>query len=578
MTLVLFDADSDLECDEGHYEKRSVRNSMTTIHVETKKAEGADSFTFKVDDVELFSGGAKTQRMHELLKKVLGSEIESCSDYHSKVDGGFQGFLASVYRAYCEHRPLVISPDIVWLTITQGVAHHMALHAERLRHRLVKHEGKISLNFSFEGWVLGSPENPWEEAFRSWTDKIREHVGEKLHGDLVCDFSTTGTVERAASEVIMLDIFQHYFRYLAIGICGIPEITLLGNVSDWERLASKVKGLRVFDMDWWLDHLQPLCDEFVNARKGCPNVGHWQNICKLKSEYGGDVINGWIAKFFPYLRADIGGPCERKNPVFESGEGFSTLSAPGGISKAPFTFSDVTTGTVVSMEALGGTIGYTLDSETMAVEAKAFWAVRRAPLQDWLVQRIAGEHHVVPNPPEKINLSIGQTQQESPLSVWLQDEMYRFYYEFESASMFKKEGGGFRLQIHELGSLTGVDYGEKTAKYPRGPKPENCSWYHFGAFDSEVLACNLSSNCWENERKLFDRENRLGRRFCPICVIANDRPNRDEDPVVAVSFFELIERLFESNGEPYWKSSDFKPYETAGFYLRSSELKNERMD
>ena len=44
--------------------------------------------------------------------------------------------LAAVFLAYSQHRPLVLTPDAVWLTIAQGVAHHKVVHADRLRPRL----------------------------------------------------------------------------------------------------------------------------------------------------------------------------------------------------------------------------------------------------------------------------------------------------------------------------------------------------------------------------------------------------------------------------------------------------------
>ena len=44
-----------------------------------------------------------------------------------------QPLLAAVYAAFSQHRPLVLTPDAVWITIAQGVAHQMAIHGERLR-------------------------------------------------------------------------------------------------------------------------------------------------------------------------------------------------------------------------------------------------------------------------------------------------------------------------------------------------------------------------------------------------------------------------------------------------------------
>ncbi|MDB5323359.1 MAG: hypothetical protein JWN40_4990 [Phycisphaerales bacterium] len=179
--------------------------------------------TFAVDDVTPAEKLLPECRAHEAVKRMLGSAIESCGDYHSSVvkDVDYQALLAAVYLAFSEHRPLVLSPDAVWVTIAQGIAHHMAIHGERLRGRFVAHAGKLELECNVAAWVAGSPENPWPEAFASWAGQIRAHVGAEMHDLLVCDFGTTGPVERAVSQIVMMDIFERYFHYVVVCICGI---------------------------------------------------------------------------------------------------------------------------------------------------------------------------------------------------------------------------------------------------------------------------------------------------------------------------------------------------------------------
>ena len=106
-------------------------------------------------------------RAHEAVKGLLDGQIECCSDYHGTVlkDVRYQPLLAAVYTAFSDHRPLVLTPDAVWITIAQGVAHHMAIHGEELRSRFVAHSGKLNLVFTCNGWVDGSPENPWAGSF-----------------------------------------------------------------------------------------------------------------------------------------------------------------------------------------------------------------------------------------------------------------------------------------------------------------------------------------------------------------------------------------------------------------------------
>ena len=318
-------------------------------------------------------------RMHEAARAMVGP-VESCCDYHGTVikDMYYQPFLAAVHTAFSQHRPLVLSPDAVWLTVAQGVAQHMTVHGERLRSRFVAHQGKLKLTFEGHGWAEGSPENPWPEAFASWTDQVREHVGARAYDTLVCDFSTTTPAERAASQVVMMDVFERYFQYELVCICGVPAVTLEGTPADWQRLADKAAGLADFDLHWWLPHLLPICRQFARASRGDVDRPFWQDICKLRRAYGGDVINGWVARLFPYLRDFIGGPCSRRNPIFETGEGFQSLVAPSGLSRVPFVWRDARTGRERHMEAVGGLLGVEQRAGDLALRPKVGWAVREA--------------------------------------------------------------------------------------------------------------------------------------------------------------------------------------------------------
>lgn len=58
------------------------------------------------------------------------------------VNFGPHSFLQGMYRAYAEHYPFVLSPDMIWLLISQGFATHVDIHAEELRSQIVDHSGK----------------------------------------------------------------------------------------------------------------------------------------------------------------------------------------------------------------------------------------------------------------------------------------------------------------------------------------------------------------------------------------------------------------------------------------------------
>jgi hypothetical protein len=518
--------------------------------------------TFAVDNVTPATERLPTCGTHEAVKQMVRDKIESCSDYHGTVLRGihYQPLLAAVYTAFNKHLPLVLTPDAVWITIAQGVAQHMAIHGERLRDRFVAHQGRLALTFEFRDWVEGSPENPWPEAFASWAGQIRDHVGPELHDALVCDFSTTGPVERAASQIVLMDIFERYFHYYAVGICGIPTVTLEGTTDDWQRLADKVARLKPFDLDWWLEHLVPICNQFVQASRGTVDRKHWQSICKLREAYGGDIINGWVAKLFPYLRAFIGGPCNKRNPIFETGEGFQSFDAPAGLSRVPVTWKNTTTGRTRAMEAIGGLVGVTQDPETLALRPKVGWAVREADKMDALLDRLAKDHTTYPREP-------------LPEEHHCPPDLGKFYHQTGGARLFAS-GDAAAFRIVAPTGIEPLEWGESTA--PLGSYgPMGRQWHRFAWLaDESWLAINLGYNQhlapWRKDERLQELRKSLGYElFAPICHVSTMTQNQPgQNPVVALSFTELLERLLDSGGKPFWPHEQSAVYGDAEKYTR----------
>lgn len=339
------------------------------------------SITFAVDDVKPGRKRLDCVRMFYAMKLRLRGPINSCSDYHTKVVSktGFQSLLAAVRYAHKQHYPLTLSPDAVWLTIAQGVAHHVHVSGAGTPGRPIPGHDRPILKYDVPDWIASSPENPWSDAFDAWTEQIRMHVGDKLHSTFVCDFSTTTKVDRAVSQIVLMDVFQQCFRQELSGICGIPEITLTGSCDDWIRLREKVDLLRAFDLDWWLNDLMTICDQFVRARKGDIHLEFWRRFCTVTETCAGDVFDGWVARLIPYLRDPIDGECTQRNPIFVNNEGFTTQYAPSGLSRVPFRWSNLSNGDTRNMEIVAGLTGVVQDRGSCNLTPISGWAIRDAP-------------------------------------------------------------------------------------------------------------------------------------------------------------------------------------------------------
>lgn len=341
---------------------------------------------FDVSNVQVESHAARLSSHVDQVKWLAGSSVESVSKPpKGKIIGSSAGnqLVEAVGVAFARHYPLILSPDAIWLTVAQGLANHINRHAEDVRKRFVAHEGKAQIVIRRDSFIKGAQDNDWEGAFSEFSDKIKEHIGNANHRMIVADFSTTGAMERAASEVVLMDAMQSYFEYGMMTMCGIPNIELTGTAEDWERLRDKVNGW-VFDgpadLSWWTTPLKRVLDGFVAAAKGKLDRQWWDSIYKEKSQAGsGGVskVSGWINWLFPYTN-DHQKKLTRNSKVgvsgLEYGDGLRESDYPSSLSKVPFEWNYY--GNIFDMELLAGVSAVAQEQSTCAITPNVGWAVR----------------------------------------------------------------------------------------------------------------------------------------------------------------------------------------------------------
>ncbi|CAG8660672.1 8675_t:CDS:1 [Dentiscutata erythropus] len=218
------------------------------------------------------------------------------------------GFAAAIIHAYNHHKHLRLSPDDVWLTISQGVSRHINYNAEKFRNRFVQHEGKKEIRIGVQDILNGSTlEGNWPEAVNRLVIKTDKNVEKiDLKELLECDFSTTTLSSLTASRIVLLDMVKAYFKYICCFECGIPKVTLEGTLEDWMKLQEKVTQLRNLnlELDFWLDRLEPVVCNLVATYRGEINEDFWSRIIKINTPFGSGrtepYITGWLASFFPY--------------------------------------------------------------------------------------------------------------------------------------------------------------------------------------------------------------------------------------------------------------------------------------
>lgn len=290
-------------------------------------------------------------------------------------------FFQCMILSYSDHRPVCISPDMVWMLISQGFARYVNAHPEELRDQLVYHTGKMDLVVESKNDVLSNKAD-WEQLLDGFAAQIDKHTKGNIATTLMADFSTTSLAERIASQITLMESVKAYFNYREISLsCGIPTVTLTGTPQDWQRVLDKTRQLKQYGLNEWIQSLEPILQEFVHAAEGTPDQKFWKGMVKkhrVKELYGSGCgsdaptkLDGWMLKLFPdkdgktfdYVTKNHHMPTERvrvnfKHIVMEPVQG-DTISE-------------------TNMELMAGFVGIELNSATGAMTPKIGWLVRLA--------------------------------------------------------------------------------------------------------------------------------------------------------------------------------------------------------
>jgi hypothetical protein len=309
--------------------------------------------------------------------KILANSFADAVDLY---DIGEDVIFEMLLKAWCQHRPVVLTPDAIWLIICQQFSHIVNQDPDRYRGVLVSHQGKKELQVRSND--LFSDQADWEGLISGFTAEIDKYTNNGLATTLVADFSTTGTDERIASEVTLMDVVKPYFEYTAIyAVCGIPSITLTGTPDDWRKVLEKTRALEAFGMGWWTSDLVPILEEFVKAAEGRPDYWFWKDIVNktrpqtiqgpvcAKRQPRLTKFDGWFLKFFPY---DNKGKTPKKVDITQT-------MLPETV-VVPFKYQVVTMdGTVLKetpLELVAGIVGVLEDPDDHTMTPKIGWFVR----------------------------------------------------------------------------------------------------------------------------------------------------------------------------------------------------------
>ena len=332
-------------------------------------------------------GMLQAMQIHESDFNVVGHGIPDSIQYM-----GEDAFYRTLVRAYAYHRPLVLSPDMIWLLISQSFGEFVSKNAEQLRSQIVSHEGQKEIKVYSKHELLTDKDVDWDDIFNQFEQQLAANTKANIAKTITADFTTTGRTERIASQITLMSAVKEYFKYVVgYTVCGIPSITLQGTVTDWEKVLKKTQALEQFGMGWWTKQLEPILEEFVKAASGHPNSKFWKDIVmqdrpdRLRgggcSDETPTQLDGWFLKLFP----DV----EKKTVPLTVPHNQNMKSEQV---RVPFKYVIEDPQRVVlktyDMEMIAGFVGVEEDKQTYALTPKMGWVVRRGSEEEDAIAKI----------------------------------------------------------------------------------------------------------------------------------------------------------------------------------------------
>lgn len=278
----------------------AAKMNMLTARVDYPKPEG---FKFDVDDVEL----AKTLLEEDLAEKIFEEKIDKKILFYPKEFKKYQlvstynnGLIQTIHNCYSTHRPLILTPDVIWLAICQGVSIHVNEKMDSLKHVIFiknKPSKLVVRNDSLE-----YNDDAWKSLISSIANQTKTYTKDDFYSFFVSQFTTTTEVHKTVYQITLLESYKKVFQYVGESGCGIPSITITGEKKDWELILSKLEMLDKIGLSKWKESLKPVINEFIDVYSGKINKKFWKSIYKYKENYGRSYLSGWIVKLFPYLK------------------------------------------------------------------------------------------------------------------------------------------------------------------------------------------------------------------------------------------------------------------------------------
>lgn len=286
---------------------------------------------------ELLQGAAP--RQHQRCKALVQTSFVRSHFRTGHITPSKNGFVWAAFHAYSHHHHLYIRPEDVWFAILTQISFFINAHAEELRSLFVAHEGQKELeavhdvaDFAFLAVQMGDiiGQNVLDPELKEW---------------ILPAFSTTTDSDRVVGAILFMGAMQKYFSYRMCVCCGLPSVTLLGCVEDWEAILNRLDKLDLLGDEprRFATMLRPILRRMVQcfSDPSSPEIlDFWNSIVHRHRGSGMDYLSGWLPAFCFW---DEDGKTKGAHGRVLDGVAYPTVdtdNVPAGFASVPVTVND----------------------------------------------------------------------------------------------------------------------------------------------------------------------------------------------------------------------------------------------
>jgi hypothetical protein len=210
-------------------------------------------------------------------------------------------FVATLHYGFAQHRPVIISPDMIWLMILQGLSKYVRDNEDFFQSSFLNSKEKKKFIIYRDKFIKGRDDNNMQSVIKEIIDEFDKELKPEIKPFLKKQFSTTTPKDFAAFQISMMNELNPYYEFVEATLCGIPYVILEGSPDDWKWIYDNFRHFERYGLGFWTKNLSPVLEKIHESSKGNIDTGFWKSMYKWDEESGGNKVTGWIIRFFPYF-------------------------------------------------------------------------------------------------------------------------------------------------------------------------------------------------------------------------------------------------------------------------------------